>query len=217
MSTYEFETGGQDRLVGQLRAHGGATNDVPTQNASGFLVQAPGGGSMPVQVATLTLADADILALPTTPLEIIPAPGAGKVLVPSSAFAWCDTTAGVYTNIDPLAQLGFGWDSGPGGIDGSGGPLAYLSEAEGSDGSVSGLLAFTGVAFCTFGPNGDPNMSNGDSSTLGEQFLGFLNGAASPNQGLVIVAGNQLAGDFTGGDPANRLIVSVTYSVLDVS
>lgn len=44
MSTYEFDTGGVERLVGQLKAVGGATNDVPTQQASGLLLQAPGGG-----------------------------------------------------------------------------------------------------------------------------------------------------------------------------
>jgi hypothetical protein len=48
VSTYEFDTGGVERLVGQLKAVGGATGDVPTQQASGELLQAPGGGgSMP--------------------------------------------------------------------------------------------------------------------------------------------------------------------------
>lgn len=50
MSTYEFETSGVDRLVGTIKAIGGATNDVPTQQASGLLQQEPGGGgSSPVQ------------------------------------------------------------------------------------------------------------------------------------------------------------------------
>lgn len=49
MSTYEFDTGGVERLVGQLKAVGGATGDVPTQQANGQLSQAPGGGGSMTQ------------------------------------------------------------------------------------------------------------------------------------------------------------------------
>ena len=57
MSEYEFtdSTGTIGKLTGELKALGGATGDVPTQQADGFLAQAAGGGgSMPFKIVRVT-------------------------------------------------------------------------------------------------------------------------------------------------------------------
>jgi hypothetical protein len=83
VSTYEFDTGGVERLVGQLKAVGGTTGDVPTQLSSGLLSQAPGGGSMPLQFAERSFTSAEILAFAEgSPYQIGPTPDAGTALLP---------------------------------------------------------------------------------------------------------------------------------------
>ncbi len=55
MSTYEIEQEGRQTIVGKFRAVGGATGDVPTQQADGTLAQQSGGGSLEVTDGTTTV------------------------------------------------------------------------------------------------------------------------------------------------------------------
>lgn len=64
MSTYEFDTGGVERLIGTLKVRGGATGDVPTQAADGTLDQ---GAQLGHTLSYLTVA----AAAPTTYLTPI--------------------------------------------------------------------------------------------------------------------------------------------------
>lgn len=53
-----------------------------------------------VRLASLTLTDAQIKALPTTPVTIVPAPGIGFIVKPFAFTIITNTSAGAYTNID---------------------------------------------------------------------------------------------------------------------
>lgn len=144
-----------------------------------------------VKQASITLTDAQIKALPTTPVEIVAAPGAGKLLVSLYDLLSFDWTAD-YTNIDSGALIGV--------ADG-----LMINVAETPDGAVSSLIASGGDRFVWLIPMHAVNSGEPQSLT------GYDN--TSLNQPIAIFAGN--IGDFTSGHPSNTLRVSVLYAVLD--
>lgn len=145
---------------------------------------------------TVTLTDAQIKALPTTPVDIVGAPGAGKILIFNNAYlrlVWNDD----YTNIDATANIALG---------------SALSNwvsliTENVLGSVSSLLA-----------NGEN--SNGfllkTQGVDGTNIWGITghNDDAVVNNPIQILSSNGAAGDFTGGHAANTLIIVVYYDIL---
>lgn len=63
-----------------------------------------------VQLATITIANANIKTLPTSAIELIPAPGPGKQIVPWLAFCHLKS-AGAYTNFDMSTSLSVAYDT----------------------------------------------------------------------------------------------------------
>lgn len=75
MSTFEFEDKARvDRLVGTLHAKGAAAGTVPTAQADGSLRMAAGGAGA-IQLASVPVSSAELLALDTTPKVLLPAAG----------------------------------------------------------------------------------------------------------------------------------------------
>ena len=64
-----------------------------------------------VKKASVTLTDAQIKALPTTPINILPAPGAGMLHMLHGALFVADFSAGAYTNIASSPFLAVVWDA----------------------------------------------------------------------------------------------------------
>ena len=148
----------------------------------------------------VTLTDAQIKALPTTLVEIIAAPGTGKLIVPFYTLIVVDSQAGGYTNVTATtpfpahAALYMVW--GPSNANASG----YLSAAL--------MLETTSVVF---GELTIPGNATDPSAQLTGQRIGDL--VDAENQNLQLNALND-AGNYTGGNAANKLSIVVYYDIL---
>jgi hypothetical protein len=150
-------------------------------------------------VAVLT--NAQIKASPTTPIQIIPAPGPGKSIWPLYAvmrLAWVAD----YTNIHAQCRLRFLSTA----IE-----LLLPVREDDTNTSVSGLLAagasssaFTPASFGVIQASGLPYAQswNFDTDTV--------------NAALNFSATNDVSGNFTGGNAGNELIITVVYTIIDV-
>lgn len=162
-----------------------------------------GGGSLVLALGSATLTDAQIKALPTTPVTLVAAPGAGKVLVPVHAVLALRWT-GDYSNINAAATLTLG--------TGNNATMAVLSESVNS--AVTLLLANASNTVSLMLPEGYVGASTFApifSSPGGDLDTSFI------NQPLGLSATNPAAGNFTGGNAANSLKVSVLYYTLTLS
>ena len=152
------------------------------------------GGASALSLGSATLTDAQVKALPTAAVTVVAAPGAGKTLVPiHCVLVMAGTTD--YTNLDATSRL---WVD----VGGNGDYMTNFDSGAGTQ--VSSLL--TGVpelAICAAqqqSPVLSPYVPNSP--------------AALENLPLVIQASNGAAGNFTGGNAANSLKVSVLYYTL---
>lgn len=132
-----------------------------------------------------TIKHAQILTLPTTSIEVVPAQGVNRAIIPMLATLQLVWVAD-YTNIDATAFMIVRLVSGPTDLE-------QFSEGLGD---LSGLLAAGASAFSFMAPENNTGNSLPNNSPLNL----FLN--------------NALSGDLTGGDPGNRLIVTVFYNVV---
>lgn len=144
------------------------------------------------------IGDAQIKTLPTAPMQIIVAPGDGKLIMPLFATAALRWFAD-YTNIDANATLNIRY------TDSSFFAVSSLLELN-SD--VSNLLALGEDSFAYL---------PGRGQVRGTTFCGGAL-ALSPmiNKGLTLSIGNAASFDLTGGDAENSLKFTVYYTIVDL-
>lgn len=155
--------------------------------------------------ATVTLTNDQIKALPTTGIQIVAAPGANKMIIPAVGIHVLNAPV-AYTNVNADAALHLEYTSGLLASNiGAAGDGIYLDAA-----SATPLFG----TFTTRLEDGYPV-----ASTIGDVTGNGLSSAV--NNALRIKASNpyptNVAGNFTGGNAANTLWVSVTYYVLDTT
>ena len=145
-------------------------------------------------VATTTLTDAQIKTLPSSAVELLAAPGAGKAIVVLSAILVIDTMAGVYTNCDgTTCKLSLNYEND--NEDPATQPADENSEL---------FLSIT------------PAVSSAQLLPAGaHQTYANVNNDID-NKGIAIGLDNGISGNLTGGNAANSLTVSVVYIVINV-
>lgn len=144
-----------------------------------------------IEQVTVTLTNAQIKALPTTAVEILAAPAAGTTVVAIAARYYFNWTAD-YTNIDGLASIRI--------ADTSDSQIYFDLLVESALTQVSDLLA------------------QGESTvvSLTPTEVTMMLKTEVDGQGIILRADNNVSGDFTGGNAANTLKLTVFYSLLDL-
>jgi hypothetical protein len=170
------------------------------------------GGAQPFTVATKTLTDAQIKALPTAPpIEIVPSPGPGNVIVGLQAIIHLKDWVADYTNINADAVLQFGL--GGFGLAALGGILS-----EGSGGFVSILLAGGGPdGTWAFFPPAARGITIASLGTI-PQAVGDSGWYDSDldDKSVTLFADNKGDSDFEDGDPGQSFVVTYAYMVLPI-
>lgn len=151
---------------------------------------------------TVTLTDAQIKALPTTPVQIVAAPGDGRVLIFHSAVLvsnWSD--ANKYTNI-----------AGSGVRE-----LAVYYGAEFENASTKNPSVLNAFFFGVPATMARLKPYSPSDTDLMVMSLVHVDAAESMyNQPFNLYCYNGASGNFTGGDAANTLKVTVFYTVFDL-
>lgn len=148
-----------------------------------------------------TLTDAQIKALPTTPVALVPAPDEGKMILFHRASLLFKRTAD-YTNIGNRSFL-------------------YINASDQLGGGVSQKLSdynrFEITNFLAYGADAIallPAAAGTPDGFLSYDTFYFI------GTGLYLMFQNEgdegAVGDLTGGDPANTLEVTVFYSIVDL-
>lgn len=153
------------------------------------------GTEFPLLIATKVLTDAQIKALPTTPVEIVAVPGT-KQLVPVRASIQVDAAAAAYGNISVGIGEALQINTGPNSLVNTRSTL-LLGAATKTTSLVSDRATLDAIPPTTIEPQG----------TVTTQ-------AAWVANNLRILANNS-AGNFTGGNAANSMTVTVWYELID--
>lgn len=140
---------------------------------------------------TTVLTNAQIKALPTTPITVVPAPGSGLVLIPVACSVEARFQNGAYTNIDDSPRLQLKLDTS--------------SRVE-----VSGYF-FPAASRWTARQFG--SISRGDMATQAQKRLALDNDAYA-NKSLKLSMVNAALGALTGGHANNTLTVIIWYYIV---
>lgn len=169
-------------------------------------------GSNPLSTlfeSSLTLANADIKALPTTPFTLVSAAGNGLVIVPTEALLLFASGSTAYTNINADAYMSMQYGTTAARI---GSMIANSSRVD-SVNQLSSLLATTGGLMQKLSYPYLNDRGAADSFGL----IGDAVGSDSNvNCDLQLMMNNNAAGVLTGGSAFSKLLVIVTYRVVSV-
>ena len=169
--------------------------DVLTWNATAGKY-APVAG---VRYADVQLTDAQIKALPTAGVDVLPAPGAGYANIVLGAYVFLECSGGNYTNINVATGLELANDAA-GNYD------AVTNKTVAVDGLFAG-----GSRFAVLPPTLWVAASYTTAPVYTAQFSDWNN---KPTQVWALNGGD---GNFTGGHAGNTLSIRTWYAVVPVA
>lgn len=158
------------------------------------------GGASILHQEPVLLNNTQIKALPTTRIEVVAAPGANKILLPLSAVLVLTAGTG-YGNINADDYLTLSHDDG--NVD----KMSYCRNETALFTQLTSFLSGNRTLFLV------PSAAHDASASA---LCSFSNSTASLVNKNLVLSTSGLEVDWTGGDPANTLRVSVSYMVLDV-
>jgi hypothetical protein len=157
-------------------------------------------------VSTTQLTDSQIKALPTTAITLVAAPASGKIIIPIQAFLKMNASAGAYTNINTGAVANQArWVLTTNGNEFS---AQIYNDTASSNTMLSDFIGTTTPRFIHLYPFFANEESVYGIYTYPLDVSGF------DAQALTLKAINTTNGNYTGGNAANTLSVSVIYLVL---
>lgn len=157
-----------------------------------------GGEQILLKSDTIILSDSQIKALPTTPVEVISAPGLNKFISLVQGIAILDNMAGGYSNI-------------------AGGTITVMFFTVGAQ-VASNLYVESDMGDLEFPGSSPFPLIFSPSASIGTGLFaaaGPTDANSVNNQSLYITAANG-GSNFTGGNAANTLKVIVYYTVIDL-
>lgn len=187
-------------------------DDVTEIELTGATVSSGGAGvaeiaTVSVRIATVTLTDAQIKALPTTPVTLVAAQGAGTTIVVVSALVRIDTSANGYDNFDAASHLVLTFE----GED--------ISAAQGLLGAqnLEDLFSAFDNQVMPLGPFTTATADVAEAPPSAAAILPTQMSVADiTNKALQLKVSNGAAGNFTEGDAANTGSVTVLYMVVEL-
>jgi hypothetical protein len=146
---------------------------------------------------SLVLTDAQIKALPTTPIEIVPAPEIGKLLRFIYGVIALDSTAGAYTNLGTAAGY-FAYDT----------VLVFDQASLLFHESERDFLGRAAKSQCSF-----PPFTSWSAAQAAQVALNSGGDLTNTNIGFTI---DSSGGNFTGGNTANTMKVTAFYEIISI-
>lgn len=176
--------------------------DFATEIVNVFTGIGSGSAGGSILSATVELTDAQIKALPTTGVELVPAQGVNKMLVVLfGTLRWNCT--GAYTNVNADNSCGIAY-----GNSGTNDWIDYAC-------APTTIREGTGIRTSLLNPALSPHPTAGQPDIVFTYYNNFPE-ADFNNTNMVVYADNFGSGDLTGGNAANTLKVTVYYVVVDL-
>ena len=156
-----------------------------------------GGGSLIVTQSTVVLSNAQVIALPTTPVTVLPAPGAKRVIIPIFATLHLANWVADYGDIDVGATVNLTLAG-----------VSVFSPVDNAVASEVGNLLAGGGPDGTFTFMGPTQRASGATTNA----IGGFYESDIVNKPLTISMSNGQV--LSGGNAAQSLIVTVLYYIL---